>query len=164
DVLVSAASDAGVAQPSAASDGTGYLVAWEREVTADPENIRSVVGRRVSSAGAVSGTAEVLVANGVPRSLFGSDETALAWNGANFLLAFLGDGIEGSLIAPNLTLVQPALKFSGVPNSQGSPQLAWNGSNYLVAWTDERDPGIENMTARAVRVSSAGQVLDPSGI
>ncbi|MCL2449544.1 MAG: hypothetical protein FWD17_11400, partial [Polyangiaceae bacterium] len=98
-----------------------------------------------------------------PRSLF-SDPTGVAWNGANFFLTYLGTGIEGSLIDPALGITAAGIPLSAVANQQSSPAVTWDGRNYLVSWIDERTPDPTVTSGRAVRISSAGQVLDPAGI
>ncbi|XYH98623.1 hypothetical protein ACMHYB_02360 [Sorangium sp. So ce1128] len=152
-------SSPGTAAPAAAFDGSSYLVAW-----ADERDGRSMYGARVSAEGVVQGTDDVRLADGSPRSVWDSDRNSLAWNGSHFLLAFHGQGIEGSLIGPDLALAAGQLGLSPLPNKQGTPRVVWTGESYLVAWTDEPDPDRERMTARAVRVSAAGEVLDPAGI
>ncbi|XXY45086.1 hypothetical protein WME91_34300 [Sorangium sp. So ce269] len=152
-------SSPGTAAPAAAFDGSSYLVAW-----ADERDGRSMYGARVSAEGVVQGTDDVRLADGSPRSVWDSDRNSLAWSGSRFLLAFHGQGIEGSLIGPDLALAAGRLGLSPVPNKQGTPCVVWTGESYLVAWTDEPDPDRERMTARAVRVSAAGEVLDPAGI
>ncbi|WP_437761332.1 hypothetical protein WME77_24720 [Sorangium sp. So ce764] len=149
----------GAGAPAAAFDGSGYLVAW-----ADERDGRAMYGARVSAEGVVQGTDDVRLADGSPRSVWDPDRNALAWNGSRFLLAFHGQGIEGSLIGPDLALAAGRLGLNPLPNRQGAPRVAWTGESYLVAWTDEPDPDRGRMTARAVRVSAAGEVVDPVGI
>lgn len=120
---------------SLAFDGTKYLVAW-----ADARDEGSVYGTTVSTTGLVLADTDVKLAMGSPQSVYGSDRTALAWSGSKYLLSFLGYGIEGSLIASDLTLQNGKIALTGVANSQSFPLLTWDGSQYVVLWTDERDP------------------------
>ena len=143
---------------SVAFDGSKYLVAW-----ADSRDEQSIYGSNVSATGVVQGTADVKLASGSPRSVDGSDRTALAWSGSKYLLSFLGNGIEGSLIAPDLQLQNGKLGLTGVASSQGFPSLAWNGTDYVVLWTDERESSTD-MSVRAVRIAPSGQVRDPNGL
>jgi hypothetical protein len=149
--------DAGV--PSVAFDGTGYAVAW-----ADGRDENSVYGVRVSTSGVVSGSTDSKLAPGSPRTTQGSDGTALVWNGSHYLLAFLGKGIEGSLLDASLAVVPPAVPLSALPSKQSSPFVTYDGSGYLLAWVDEPTAEFDDMYARAVRISPAGQVLDANGI
>ncbi|WP_437585342.1 hypothetical protein [Sorangium sp. So ce1000] len=154
-------SSPGTQAPTAAFDGHGYLVAW-----ADERDRRSMVGARVSVDGVVQGTVDVRLADGSPRSVLDSDRNSLVWNGSHFLLAFHGEGIEGSLIGPDLALAAGPIVLSPMPNRQRNPRVVWTGESYLVAWSDERDPDLEraDVHVRAVRVSAAGEVVDPAGI
>lgn len=145
--------------PSVAFDGSSYLVAWT-----DGRDENSVYGNRVSQSGVVAGATDTKLATGSPRYVaFGSDRTALAWNGTQFLLSFLGYGIEGSLIASDLSLVNGQIALTGLPNKQGYPSSVWSGQNYLVTWTDERSSDTD-MDVRGVRIGTSGQLLDPQGI
>jgi len=145
--------------PSVAFDGSNYLVAWT-----DGRSQNSVYGNRVSQSGAVASATDTKLATGSPRYVaFGSDRTALAWNGSKFLLSFLGYGIEGSLIASDLSLVNGQIALTGLPNKQGYPSSVWSGQNYLVVWTDERNSSTD-MDVRGVRIGTNGALLDPLGI
>ena len=149
--------DSGLA--SVTFDGDNYLVGWT-----DGRDAQSVYGNRVSPTGVVSSPTDVKLATGSPRYVaFGSDRTSLAWNGSEFLLTFLGHGIEGSLIAPDLSLVNGQIPLTGVANKQGYPVSVWTGQNYLVAWTDERNSDTD-MDLRGVRIGGDGKLLDPQGI
>jgi len=60
--------------------------------------------------------------------------------------------------------VGPELGFGVAEcHAQFSPAIAWNGTNYLVVWSDNRD-GSNGADVYGTRVSSAAEVLDPSGI
>ncbi|WP_437630009.1 hypothetical protein [Sorangium sp. So ce854] len=154
-------SSPGTQAPTAAFDGTSYLVAW-----ADERDRRSMVGARVSVDGVVQGTDDVRLADGSPRSVVDSDRNSLVWNGSHFLLAFRGRGIEGSLIRPDLGLTAGRIVLSPMPNRQWNAAVVWTGESYLVAWSDERDMDWDRaqVFVRAVRVSAAGEVLDPVGL
>jgi len=145
--------------PSVAFDGGSYLVAW-----ADGRDEQSVYGNRVSPTGVVSSPTDLKLATGSPRYVaFGSDRTGLAWSGSEFLLTFLGHGIEGSLIRSDLSLVNGQIPLTGVPNKQGYPLSVWTGQNYLVVWTDERN-SYTDMELRGVRIGGDAKLLDPQGI
>ncbi|MGK3989438.1 hypothetical protein WME99_40705 [Sorangium sp. So ce136] len=146
--------------PTAAFDGSSYLVAW-----ADERDRRSMYGTRVSVEGVVQGTDDTRLADGSLRSVWDSDRNSLVWNGSHFLLAFHGQGIEGSLIGPDLALDAGRIVLSPMPNTQWSPHVVWTGESYLVAWTHQPGPDAlpEQMSGRAVRVSAAGEALDPVG-
>ncbi|WP_437730207.1 hypothetical protein [Sorangium sp. So ce1335] len=154
-------SSPGTQAPTAAFDGTSYLVAW-----ADARDRRSMFGASVSVDGVVQGTEDVRLADGAPRSVLDPNRSSLVWNGSHFLLAFRGQGIEGSLIRPDLTLAAGRIVLSPMPNRTWNAAVVWTGESYLVAWSDERDMDWNRaqVFVRAVRVSAAGEVLDPVGI
>ena len=145
--------------PSVVFSGTNYLVAWT-----DGRDQQSIYGTPVSGTGVPLGSTDRKLATGSPRYVaFGSDRTALAWSGSNYLLSFLGNGIEGSLIGSDLALKNGQIALTGVANSQGYPGLVWNGVDYIVEWTDERE-STTDMSVRAVRIDTAGHVRDPNGL
>jgi hypothetical protein len=153
--------------PSVAFDGTRYLVAWQ-----DQRDVPAAFGTAVSTAGTVLGDADTQLSSLPIQPTF--DRTALAWNGADFLLAFLGardvpngpfiSGMSGSLIAPDLSIAADSLSFAGLPNSQVPSAAVWNGQRYLVTWIDDRNLAFDQDTVRGVLISSGSQVLDPAGI
>jgi len=154
--------------PAVAFDGAQYLVAWQSLGS----DATSMVGTLVSPAGVVLGSGDTQLSNLAVQVTF--DSIGLVWNGSAFVLAFLGNrstpdnpfgpvGIDGSLIAPDLTVTADGLAFFGLPASKVSSQAAWNGHDYVVSWIDERN-GQSQSTARAVRISAAGEVLDPAGL
>ena len=162
-------SQSDVSRPAVAFDGTQYLVAWQAQTDADG----IVVGTAVTPEGVVLGTGDTRLGGVAVRT--GADPTGLTWNGSHFLLVYDGIrtqpdgfgvyGIDGSIVAPDLTITNDALAFSRLPNHQYSPHTVWNGVNYVVSWTDERDGrSFDQSTARAVRITSAGRVRDPDGI
>jgi hypothetical protein len=160
-------SSGGTSLPAVAFDGTRYLVAWE-----DEREGPQVFGAFVAPDGTLLSPDDARLSNVPVATSF--DQTALAWDGARFLLVFLGDrptpdfsfveGIEGSLVAPDLTVGATSLSFAQLPGGEIAPQVVWDGQDYLVTWTDEREPGFGQTTARAVRITTAGQVLDPDGV
>ena len=158
DVTISRSTET-AGQPSVVFSGSKYLVAW-----ADGRDQQSIYGTPVSTTGGVLGTADVKLATGSPRYVaFGSDRTALAWSGSKHLLTFLGNGIEGSLIGADLQIQNGQIPLTGVANAQGYPNLTYNGVDYVVQWTDERE-SYSDMSVRAVRISTGGQVRDPNGL
>ena len=154
--------------PGVAFDGAKYLVAW-----ADERDVPAVFGAPISVDGVALSTEDVRLST-VPVSVFSFNQTALAWNGSRFLVVFLGDrvledfthigGVEGSLVTPDLTIERSGLSFTQLINNEFASQVVWNGQDYVVIWSDEREGGFDRSTVRAVRITTAGQVLDPDGI
>lgn len=162
DVVVrdKAISDAtiGSGLPSVAFDGTGYVVAW----ASDRED-RSVYGVRVATSGEIRGSETRLSAGSTRSGAFGSDRTVLAFNGEKLLLAYMGVGVQGTLLSPELDIELDAIGLTALPNAQGYPQATWDGVNYLVSTVNELSD-VSSMTLRGVRIDAQGTVLDPSGL
>lgn len=158
DIAISRSTQ-GSGMPSTAFDGANYLVAWT-----DGRDEGSVYGALVSPAGSVLGADDVKLALGKPRyAPDGVDRTALAFNGSNYLLSFLGVGIEGSLISPQESLLVGGISLTALPNHQGYPQAVWDGSNYLVLFHNEGADFTDTVT-RAVHIDGSGHVLEPGGL
>ncbi len=62
---------------------------------------------------------------------------------------------DGTVLDPN------GIDLASGPGSQAEPAVAWDGTQWLVVWTDAL--GIDSQV-RAMRVSSAGALLDPAPI
>lgn len=140
-------------------NGSSYLVAWT-----DGRDEQSLYGTPVSTTGIALGSADLKLATRTPRYVgFGSDRTALAWSGSKYLLTFLGNGIEGSLIGADFQVQNGQIPLTAVASSQGYPNLVFNGTDYVVQWTDERESS-SDMSVRAVRIDQSGHVRDPDGI
>jgi len=149
---------------SVVSDGSNYLVAW-----ADGRDQQSIYGARVSASGVPLATDDVKLATGSPRYVSFGDRTALAFSGGHppagfrYLLSFLGNGIEGSLLDFNLQIQNGSIPLTGVAASQGYPNLVFDGTDYVVQWTDERESNTD-MSVRAVRIDASGHVRDPDSV
>jgi hypothetical protein len=95
---------------------------------------------------------------------------ALAFDGTNFLVTWADHragswnwDVYGTRVSQDGVVLDPSgIAISTAPHQQRVPDVAFDGSNYLVVWDDARAaPGVDVYGAR---VSSAGSVLDPSGI
>ncbi|HLL52939.1 MAG TPA: hypothetical protein VK447_05295, partial [Myxococcaceae bacterium] len=147
--------------PAVASNGTGYLVAWERW---SADNTSSdLMATRVGADGAVLDPAGLMLsrAPGYQRT------PALTSNGTGYLVVW-GDsrGASFDIYAARVTAdgrVEDSggLLLTGGANNQTSAAVASNGTGFLVAWTDDRE-GFS--VVYAVRLGADGAVLDPSGL
>lgn len=151
--------------PVVAFNGSDYLVAWT-----DGRDQQSLYGTPVSAAGLPLSTVDVKLTAGTPRYVGFADSPALAFatgshppSDSRYLLTYLGNGIEGSLLDRTFEIRTDAIPLTGVAASQGYPNLVFNGTDYVVQWTDERE-SYYDMSLRAVRIDPSGHVRDPSGI
>lgn len=147
--------------PTVDFDGTNFAVAW-----ADGRGDASIYGVTVSPDGTVAGTTDRQLTSGGPRYVSSGslDRVNIAYNGTRHLVNYLGDGVQASLLDKNLGIVKDDFSVTALPGKQGFPRMVWDGTNYVVGWTDESDPDFSKSTVRAVRISGAGEVLDPDGI
>jgi hypothetical protein len=144
--------------PSVTAAGENFLVAW-----ADERDELSLYGTRVSTEGELLDAADRKLATGTPRSASFGDPTAIGAGDEQYLLAFIGDGVQGSLLDGELEISEGDIPLSAVPNAQSSQQVTWTGQNYVISWIDERTRELSGFDGRAVRVSADG-VLDAGPI
>ncbi|RKG88411.1 cadherin-like domain-containing protein [Corallococcus terminator] len=143
--------------PAVAFNGTNYFVAWERS--------RDIHGLRVTPARGV------LDASGVVLSTSASTQTkpSVASNGTDYLLVWSDTGHGGeSIVGVRVTATGDVLDPSGLAIAWASeagggldPAVASNGTDYLVVWSNHREA---NSRVFGTRVTSAGEVLHPSGL
>lgn len=150
------------AYPTAAWNGENFLVVWsdERKWTGF-----DVWGARVRSDGAVIDRV------GLPLSTQSASEyqPAVASDGSNFLVVWEDhrDGdTKSDIYATRVTaqgeaLDPDGLRISDHPTNEKSPDIAWTGTHYVVVWMDARGGTTD---VWGVRVTSDGEVLDPSAI
>ncbi len=145
--------------PAIAFGGTDFLVAWSdtAEAATYQERGYGICGARVTAA------AEVRDAMSINISSAANDQRApaIAWNGLNYLLAWLDvrnsgtTEVFGVRVSPAGVVQDPAaIKISTGEYVWSRPAVASDGSNYLVVWPGD--------VFRAARVSAGGAVLDGS--
>jgi hypothetical protein len=154
--------------PAVAASPTNYLVVWldQRNLATTGQDI---YGARVTTNGGVTDAA------GFAINTATNDQTTpvVAFNGTQYLVAWTDArnmattdlDIYGALVSPSAT-VSPTSGFvvsTGAADEE-APATASNGSNYLVVWQDYRNSAADGADLYGVRVSTAGEVLDPSAI
>ena len=145
--------------PAVAFDGTNFLVVWQ---AAGMDT--SILGARVSATGQVLDSVGLVIAGAPARP----SRPRVSFNGGEYLVVWQ-DGrsdsadVFGARVLGNGTLLDPlGLPIASGAGNQRTPAIARCGANWLVTWCET---GSDTMPAiRAARVSTDGQVLDPSGI
>ncbi len=159
----------GESNPCVASDGSDYLVVWQEtrpgsDPESDSESDSDIRANRVTAAG------DVLDGSGFPVATGTSEQShpGVASNGSGYLVTWM-DSRSGSsdVYASRVNAAGTVLDGDGFGVStgvteEGAPSVASNGVDYLVAWTDSRSGTSTDIYFS--RVSSAGQVLDPTGL
>ncbi|MFO0547308.1 MAG: DUF4215 domain-containing protein [Polyangiaceae bacterium] len=144
--------------PSVASNGTGYLVAWE-----DARNglDLDLYGCRLDASGVVLDPNGIVIAAGAANQ----SHVAVGSNGTDYLVVWHDDNVLGNIFCGVLTAngdflgpTTPQLAVVGAPQR---PAVASNGADYLVAWEDHR---AGNADVYGTRVDAAGVALDGTGI
>ena len=148
------------ANPEVASNGTGYLVVWE-EHAADPHDTPDVYGARVSREGIVQEP------DGIPIKTTGESQShpAVASNREGYFVAWQERGSTPDILGARVTnegkVRDTGILLSAIANNHAATVIATNGDNYLLVWEEERWSDTDLL---GVRVSKAGEVLDPSGL
>jgi hypothetical protein len=143
--------------PAAASDGKGFLAAWEDQRSGMRWNVYAA---RLDSSGQVMDTAGILLRslNGdkhSPAVAFGAGKYLVAWDeyydSRNIVAAFVDTGGH----------VSNGIEVCAAPGSQGSSSVAFGDSMFVVAWDDVRDGS--RSTIYAARITESGVLLDTNG-
>jgi hypothetical protein len=148
-------------EPAATFDGTNYLVVWtdERGGGAD------IYGARVTPGGVVVDT------SGIPLIAAPEYQTtpAVAYDGTNVLLVWadtrndiLGDIYAARVTSEGAVLDSTGFVVSAASNWQGGPAIAFGRGEALVVWHDQRAG--TDVDVYGSRITSAGEVLDTSGV
>lgn len=150
--------------PQVASDGSGFLVAWEdyRNGTTYADSA-DIYAARVTDAGSVLDAAGILVSGAATSQT----TPVLASNGAGYLVLWVDrrNGWGQDVYGARVTGAGAVVDASGflVTGAGGQPAVASDGSSHLVVWADLPRPGVYS-TIRGARVSASGALLDPAGI
>ncbi|UCF81036.1 MAG: hypothetical protein JSV08_01020, partial [Acidobacteriota bacterium] len=147
--------------PSAASNGTGYFVAWADYRSGVDSDI---YGGRVTSAGAVLDAEGILISK--ETSVQGNP--AVASNGTDYFVVWVGDpvindyNIYGSRVSSSGTVLDPSgIAICTNTNYQDTPSVASNGTDYLAVWKDDRNSATTYDDIYGARVqASDGALLD----
>jgi len=157
-VLVCGADGAQV-QSAVGWDGSTFLVVWSD--SRDPASPH-IYAARIASDGTVLDPGGVLVSQATGTQLY----PALAWDGANYLIAWEhilspADDLYGCLFDPLDPSGSQPFPICAQPGTQVLAAATWNGVDFLVGWNDTR---AGNIDIYAGRVTSGGVPLDLAGL
>jgi hypothetical protein len=158
-------SNVGQRGPAVVFNGSDYLVAWSDQRNY-PATGFDLYAARVANDGLLVPGSEF------PLNLHSGDQgtAAVAFNGTDYL-AVWSDGrndiefpdLYGTLVNKTNQVSAPdGMLISEAANDQQAPAAAFNGRHYLVVWEDNRNGAGTDIYG--VRLSSTGQIADPSGI
>jgi hypothetical protein len=148
--------------PAVASNGSGFLVAWE-DFRAPNSNAGDVWIARISGAGVLQSTFG-LTATGTLTE----DNPAVGSNGTNYLVTWTVHQTDTNVVHLEGTRVtaggvvsdNPRLAITGTsPGSQFNSSIAFGGGNYLVVYNDTRN----GSRIYGTRVSPGGTIRDATG-
>jgi hypothetical protein len=150
-------------RPALASDGTSYLVVWERWNAGGND----IFGARVSAEGVVQDPGGIAIS----EALLTQQTPAIAFDGVNYVVVWqswdsVGVGaqthVQGTRVSVAGAVIDaPELVFCTSTNLDMTPSAASDGDVVLVVW-DELRPETGN-DIRGGRISQAGELLDPDG-
>ncbi len=141
--------------PSAAFNGTHYLVVWmDSRNSVSPD----IYGSRVTAAGAVVDTA------GLPLSTAANGEVdpVVTSSGGEWFVVWEDVANEWNLYGTRVSGTGEVrdtarIEVSTAPGMQYAPAVATNGTSYLVVWADKR-PGQEHQDIYGRLVTREGQL------
>ncbi|HAM72597.1 MAG TPA: hypothetical protein DCM86_13225, partial [Verrucomicrobiales bacterium] len=149
------------AHPAVASDGTGFLVAWEDRRNGGQD----IYATRLDASGGV------LEGDAFPLSLASLNQLlpSLCFGGGNYLAAWEDNrsGLFRDIYAARVTPAGGVLEPDGIlvtlsESQQHLPGMAWNGEVYLLAWREFRRT--DGFDLYGTRLTTGGSILDPDGI
>ncbi len=148
-------------RPDVASDGTDYLVVWEKLSTAGSFDI---YGARVTQSGAVLDPGGIPISTEVNHQQF----PAVSFDGANYFVVWSDyRGGYWVIYGARISRAGHVIDSVGIWISRLTalaqyPSVTFDGSNYFVVWQDRRSG--TKWDIYGARVSPTGAVLDPEGL
>jgi phosphoribosylformylglycinamidine (FGAM) synthase PurS component len=151
--------------PTAAFDGTNYLVTWSDNRDQPPLGPPDIFGARVTPSGAVLDPAGIAISK-APNGQYTSN---VVFDGTTYFVVWSDtrsgeSDLYGAHVATSGTVLEPeGIAISTAPHRQEWPVVTFGAGTYVVAWDDDRTT-TDAWDVYAGRVSQSGTVLDPSGI
>ena len=149
--------------PVIAFDGTNYLIAWT-DGRNGPLFNSDIYGVQIADTGELLDSDGLLISAAANHQI----SPSVAFDGSNYLIVwqdYRNDSydIYGSRVTSTGAVLDPnGILISATINDETTPDVAFDGTNYLVVWQDGRNASRNDVYG--ARITSAGTVLDPSGI
>ncbi len=148
--------------PGVACSSENYFVAW-----GDYRHglySSDIYGARVDTAGNLLDSPSFVICD----APFGQYSPSIAFDGANYCAVWTHNiggawAVKGTRVSPGGIILDPSYIDISSGGNALSPQIASSGAEFLTVWVDYRS-SFTGPDIYAARISSAGSVLDPSGI
>ncbi len=151
--------------PTVAATSAQFLVVWEDNRHSGATGT-DLYGTRISTAGKVLDPAGIAIA-----VTYGAQSSpAVAVNGTTFLVVWrdsrlVDDDVFGARISAAGVVLDPlGFAICTAVNDQTVPAVCTGAPGFMVVWQDRRNNAVTDRDIYGARVSTAGVVLDPSGI
>lgn len=141
--------------PDIARGGDGFLAVWGDARAY--EGKYDIYGALLDAAGNPVGASFAINQDDGSQT-----DPKVAWNGQNWLVVFLSDGLlKAARVAPDKTVLDPVPISIASPGAGAGVTIASDGSSWAVLWAGT---SAGNADLRGARISAAGAVLDPGGV
>jgi MYXO-CTERM domain-containing protein len=147
-----------------ASNANEYLVVWPGSTPSPTDGYADIVARRVSHAGVVLDSADIVIAKAPSWQFF----PAVASNGTDFFVAWEDQrnqatqwsDIYGTRVTAAGVVTAPnGIPISTTATSEWEPAVGSNGTDFIVVWAEDHQGTGQDLYAS--RVSASGSVIDP---
>ncbi|NOJ92074.1 HYR domain-containing protein [Corallococcus coralloides] len=144
--------------PSVASNGSDFLVAWDENADLRAVRLSGATGQPLGAPFFVSSAAN---SQSISAIAFDGTQYLVVWNDSR---SFVGIDIYGARVraSDGMVLDAAGIPISTAKNAQTLAAVGFDGSQFLVAWSDGRNGGGDDIYGS--RLLADGTVVDPAGI
>lgn len=137
--LVTTKSPTYLYDPEVASNGSGWLVVW-RQYTSGTTSTYAIMGQRVTSAGALTGSSIVIRATTTgyykyrPRAAYGGGKYAVTWRERNQLASPYKYLVMAQLIDATTGALSGTVKQASTATYSNYPSVVYGASEFMLVW------------------------------
>ncbi len=137
--LISTKSPTYLYDPEVASNGSGWLVVW-RQYTSGSTSTYAIMGQRVTSAGALTGSAIVIRATTAgyykyrPRAAYGGGKYAVTWRERNQSASPYKYLIMAQLVDATTGALSGTVKTASTATYSNYPSVVYGSAGFMLAW------------------------------